>query len=194
MAKRCRFQIRFYEAIPMTCKKYIFDFESAVANTSECYKKAFSEAFSHFNIPFDEDKVEAYMNAPLDKTFEKYYRGCTCRFRDFVTMFVGCFDGSFELCVPRPGTVDLIRELYGEGHEIVVVSETYRFYVERFLTRYDLSKMISDIRSSEMTENKECVLKKMISDPNSSEYEVMVIDRCPDRNKNDDSEKDRFGS
>lgn len=190
MAKRCRFQIRLYEAIPMTCKKYIFDFESAVADTSECYKKAFSEAFSHFNIPFDEDKIEAYMNAPLDNTFEKYYRGCTCRFRDFVTLFVGCFDGSFELCVPRPGMVNLIRKLYGEGHEIGVVSGTYRFYVERFLTRHDLSKMISDLRSSEMTENKECVLNKMISDMNSPECEVMVIDDSPDRHKADDTRID----
>ncbi len=159
----------------MTSKKYIFDFESAVANTLECYKKAFSEAFSHFNIPFDEHLVEEYMNAPLDKTFEKYYAGCACRFRDFVTMFVGCLDRSFELCVPRPGSVEHISELYEEGHKIGVVSVTYKFYVERFLTEHNLSKVISDVHSSEMTENKKCVLQKMISDWNSPECKAIVI-------------------
>lgn len=159
----------------MLSKNYIFDFENAIADTSACYKKTFSEAFSHFKIPFDETKIEEYINTPLDRTFEKYYRGCTCRFRDFVTLFVGCFDSSFDLCRLRPGSAETIRTLFNEGHKIYVFSRTYRFYVERFLERHGIICMITEIRSSEMTENPKDTLRKINSDRNSKEKETVMV-------------------
>ncbi len=167
------FRNTFREATNMSCKKYIFDFEGAVADTSECYRNAFSEAFSHFGIPFEESKLNEYIDRPLDRTFEKYYTGCTCRFRDFVTMFVGCFDTSFGLCKLRPGSTEKLLELHKEGCRIGIVSRTYRFYVERFLAENGLSDIVSEIRSSEMTDDYESVIRKMISDYDPAETAII---------------------
>lgn len=159
----------------MSYKKFIFDFESAVADTSACYKNAFAKAFSQFDIPFDESKIDEYLDTPLDKTFERYYRGCTCRFRDFVTLFVGCFDESFELCRPKPGSIETIRSLLKSGNKIGIVSRTYGYYVQKFLSGYGFTEREISISSGELTESIEEVIRKITSDQRSEEVQTVVI-------------------
>ena len=74
---------------------YILDVEEAVADLSGCYSEAFSASLSEFGIPYEAERSEEYIRTPLDVLFSSYYTGCTCKYRDFVTKFIGEFDRAF---------------------------------------------------------------------------------------------------
>lgn len=113
----------------------ILDFETTVADLGQCFEKAFSETFAQFGIPYDSSHLEEYMSMPLNKVFEEQYKGCTCKYRDFVTKFIGSFDRSFQLAEERPGAEELLGVM--EGHA-TLMSRTFDVYVRRFLGEHDL--------------------------------------------------------
>ncbi len=79
----------------MQYRTYILDVDEVLADLSECYSKAFSSAFAEFGIPFESGRLREYVSTPLDVIFSKFYTGCTCKYRDFVTKFMGEFDRAF---------------------------------------------------------------------------------------------------
>ncbi|MCQ2079003.1 MAG: HAD hydrolase-like protein [archaeon] len=123
----------------------ILDFESIVADLSGCYAEAFSTAFRQFDIPYDGSLLEHYISTPLNVLFEKYYKGCTCKYRDFVIMFMGAFDASFNLSRPRPGIADRVRKLKAEGAVLGIISECYEMYAHIFLSANGIEECFSSV-------------------------------------------------
>ena len=118
---------------------YIVEFEGTLADADGCFEKVFSEAFAQFSIPFERERLKDYVSLPLDKLFSKYYTGCTCRFRDFMTMYIGLFDSHFGLITPMEENLSRVRELIRSGANVSVISGCYEMYVRRFLEEHGIS-------------------------------------------------------
>ena len=117
---------------------YIVEFEGTLADTDGCFASVFSEAFSQFGIPFDEARLQEYLSVPLDVLFARFYTGCTCKFRDFVTLFIGSFDRHFSEVEPVPGMAERVNGLRREGCRIAVISGCYEMYVRSFLQKFSI--------------------------------------------------------
>ena len=117
---------------------YIVEFEGTLADTDGCFASVFSEAFSQFGIPFDEARLQEYLSVPLDVLFARFYTGCTCKFRDFVTFFIGSFDRHFSEVEPVPGMAERVNGLRREGCRIAVISGCYEMYVRSFLQKFSI--------------------------------------------------------
>lgn len=135
----------------MDFRYMVLDFESVVADVSKCYAEAFSAAFGQFDIPYDDSELEHYMSTPLNILFEKYYRGCTCKYRDFVIMFMGAFDSSFSLAQPRPGILDRIPAISENGTVLGLISECYEMYVRMFLSKYGIEGRFASVVGMDRT-------------------------------------------
>ena len=117
---------------------YIVEFERTLADTDGCFASVFSEAFSQFGMPFEEGGLQEYLSVPLDVLFARRYTGCTCKYRDFVTFFIGSFDRHFPSVAPIPGIAERMKELRKEGSKVAVVSGCYEMYVRSFLQRFSV--------------------------------------------------------
>ena len=117
---------------------YILEFEETLADTDGCFASVFSEAFSQFKMPFDEGKLREYLSVPLDVLFARCYTGCTCKFRDFVTFFIGSFDRHFPGVEPVPGMAERVNGLRREGCRVAVISGCYEMYVRSFLQKFSI--------------------------------------------------------
>ena len=117
---------------------YIVEFEGTLADTDGCFASVFSEAFSQFGMPFDEARLQEYLSVPLDVLFARFYTGCTCKFRDFVTLFIGSFDRHFSEVEPVPGMKEKIAGFRKDGAKVAVVSVCYEAYVRSFLERFSM--------------------------------------------------------
>ncbi|MCQ2085166.1 MAG: HAD family hydrolase [archaeon] len=125
---------------------YILDFEESVADLSKCYKEAFSRSFGEFKIEFEESRLQEYVDTPLDQIFGRYYTGCTCKYRDFVTVYMSAFDRAFPDNVePRPGIVEKLKQWKSEGKKIGVVGDTYGMYIGLFLSKFGIEDCISAV-------------------------------------------------
>lgn len=125
---------------------HIFDFEESVADLRNCYKQAFTKAFSEFEIPFDEALLDHYIATPLNEIFEKHYTGCTCKYRDFVIVFMSAFDRVFmDAAEVRPGIVDRLKGLGSEGCKIGIIGEAYSMYIGMFLSKYGIGDCVSAV-------------------------------------------------
>ena len=117
---------------------YIVEFEGTLADTDGCFASVFSEAFSQFGMPFDEARLQEYLSVPLDVLFARFYTGCTCKFRDFVTFFIGSFDRHFSEVEPVPGMAERVNGLRREGCRVAVISGCYEMYVRSFLQKFSI--------------------------------------------------------
>ena len=115
---------------------YIVELEGALADVRECYSAVFSAAFRQFGIPFDEGKLDDYLSLPPDRLFEEYYTGCTCRFRDFMTLLVGLFDRNYSLMIPNGELVSELSDAKKAGSRIGVVSRNYEMYAQKFISEH----------------------------------------------------------
>ncbi len=124
----------------------LFDFESSIADLTECHKAAFSKSFKEFGMGYEDDRLEEYIHTPLEVLFEKYQRGCTCRFRDFVIMTIAEFDSCLEeKTTMRDDIVESLRSLKDGGTVLGVISECSEDQVRRVLSRYGIADMFSSI-------------------------------------------------
>ena len=129
---------------------YILDVEEAVADLSGCYSEAFSASFSEFGIPYEAERLEEYVRTPLDVLFSKYHTGCTCKYRDFVTKFIGEFDRAFASGFSiREGVAERVRGLHGKGARVCVVSELFSGYVETILTEAGIRDCVDVVFAAE---------------------------------------------
>jgi len=135
----------------MTCTNYIMDFEEAIADLSECFDYAFSKAFKQFEIHYERSKLEEYVITPINEIFERYYHGCTCKYRDFVTLFMSSFDDAFSRARTRPGIVDKVRELCEAGCRLGIISECYEMYVHRLLSENGIDHCFSSVVGMDRT-------------------------------------------
>ena len=129
---------------------YILDVEEAVADLSACFRVAFSATFAEFGIPFDTDRLGEYSATPLDVLFSRYYKGCTCKYRDFVTKYIGEFDRAFASGFSvREGVARRVRGLRGKGAKVCVVSELFSGYVETILTEAGIRDCVDMVFAAE---------------------------------------------
>jgi len=155
---------------------YIVEFEGTLADADGCFEKVFSEAFAQFSIPFERERLNDYVSLPLDKLFSKYYTGCTCRFRDFMTMYIGLFDSHFGLITPMEENLSMVRELIRSGANVSVISGCYEMYVRRFLEEHGLS--VQSVISTDRTNGgipDGTMLSMCLSDLRSEPGETVLI-------------------
>jgi len=159
---------------------YIVEFEGTLADADGCFEKVFSEAFAQFSIPFERERLNDYVSLPLDKLFSKYYTGCTCRFRDFMTMYIGLFDSHFSLIAPLEENLSRVRELIRSGANVSVISGCYEMYVRRFLEEHGLS--VQSVVSTDRTNGgipDGTMLSMCLSDLRSEPGEAILISSDP---------------
>ena len=155
---------------------YIVEFEGTLADADGCFEKVFSEAFAQFSIPFERERLKDYVSLPLDRLFSEYYTGCTCRFRDFMTMYIGLFDSHFDLITPLEENLSRVRELIRSGANVSVISGCYEMYVRRFLEEHGLS--IQSVVSTDRTNGgipDRTMLSMCLSDLHSEPGETVLI-------------------
>ena len=122
----------------ITVELGIVEFEGTLADTDGCLAAVFSETFSQFGMPFEKGKLRCYLSVPLDVLFARFYTGCTCKFRDFVTFFIGSFDRHFSEVEPVPGMAERVNSLRREGRRVAVISGCYEMHVRSFLQNYSI--------------------------------------------------------
>ena len=129
---------------------YILDVEEVVADLSECYSKAFASVFAEFGMPFDSGRLGEYISQPLDGIFSRYYTGCTCKFRDFVTKFIGEFDRAFAAGFRiREGVTGRVRGLRAEGAKVCAVSDLFSVYAESILSAAGIRDCVDIVFAAE---------------------------------------------
>ena len=129
---------------------YILDVEEVLADLSACYREAFSATFAEFGIPFDADRLGEYSATPLDVLFSRYYRGCTCKYRDFVTKYIGEFDRAFASGFSvREGVTGAVRKLHADGAKVCVVSDLFSGYVDTILSEAGIGDCIDVVFAAE---------------------------------------------
>ena len=134
----------------MQYRTYILDVEGVLADLSGCYSKAFSSAFAEFGIPFETERLEEYVSTPLDVLFSRYFKGCTCRYRDFVTKFMGEFDRAFASgFVVDEDAAAKVKELHSQGAGIGAVSDLFEMYVRAILSSAGVEDCVDRILSAE---------------------------------------------
>ena len=159
---------------------YIVEFEGTLADADGCFEKVFSEAFAQFSIPFERERLKDYVSLPLDKLFSKYYTGCTCRFRDFMTMYIGLFDSHFGLIAPLEENLSRVRELIRSGANVSIISGCYEMYVRRFLEEHGL--FVQSVVSTDRTNGgipDGTMLSMCLSDLHSEPGETVLISSDP---------------
>jgi phosphoglycolate phosphatase-like HAD superfamily hydrolase len=159
---------------------YIVEFEGTLTDADGCFEKVFSEAFAQFSIPFERERLKDYVSLPLDKLFSKYYTGCTCRFRDFMPMYIGLFDSHFGLINPMEENLSRVRELIRSGANVSVISGCYEMYVRRFLEEHGLS--VQSVVSTDRTNGgipDGTMLSMCLSDLHSEPGETVLISSDP---------------
>ncbi len=121
-----------------------------MADLSACFREAFSATFAEFGIPFDADRLGEYSATPLDVLFSRYYKGCTCKYRDFVTKYIGEFDRAFASGFSvREGVAERVRGLQGKGAKICVISDLFSGYVETILTEAGIRDCVDVVFAAE---------------------------------------------
>ncbi|MCQ2069968.1 MAG: HAD family hydrolase [archaeon] len=124
----------------------LFDFESSIADLTECHRAAFSKSFKEFGMEYDNSRLEEYIRTPLEVLFEKYQKGCTCRFRDFVIITVAEFDSCLEgRAAIREGVVERLHGLKDSGAVLGTISECSEDQVRRVLSRHGIADMFSSV-------------------------------------------------
>jgi phosphoglycolate phosphatase-like HAD superfamily hydrolase len=118
---------------------YIFDFDNTLADTSRGYRLAFSVSFREFGLPYDPAKYDEYIRTPLSQLFEKYCRGCTCRYRDFAAMVMSTYDRNYKDAAEMfPDAVACIKALAFRGARLGIVSNSYEQHIRTILREHGL--------------------------------------------------------
>ena len=134
----------------MVYQNYIFDFGSTVADLTNGYRIAYTTAFQHFDMPFDVSKEKEYYGMPLDVLFSKYHRGCTCMYRDFVTMLMSTYDRNVIAGTTIYADAGrCIAMLHGIGCRLGIVSDSYEQHIHQILGEFGLGKMFSSVVGAE---------------------------------------------
>ncbi len=151
---------------------YIVHFEETIVDLSDCYAKAFQRTFSQFGIPYDPDRLEKYIETPLDVLFMELHKGCTCKYRDFAIKFTAEFDRAFPGFRIRDGASKRIHDLKDEGCTVALISNCYAPYVSSALGAAGLNGCFDTVVTGEMMTSMlhdayflEQTVKRMGADP-----------------------------
>jgi phosphoglycolate phosphatase-like HAD superfamily hydrolase len=130
----------------LTYKTYIFGYDRTLADLTRGYRIAYSEAFRSFGMPYDEALEPEYFSTPVDEIFQRYHKGCTCMFRDFMTMLVTIYDREVkENSRILPDASPCIRKLYARGCSLGIITDSYEQHVHEVLRENGLTKMFSSV-------------------------------------------------
>ncbi len=140
----------FRKSVRMVYTTYIFDFGSAVADLTRGYRIAYSETFRHFGMPFDPSLENEYYSTPPDILFGRYHRGCTCMYRDFITMLMSIYDRNVISGTSiRKDAAGCIAVLGNAGCRLGIVSDSYEQHIRQILKEYGLEKAFGSIVGAE---------------------------------------------
>lgn len=124
----------------------VFDFGNTFADLRAGYQSTFSAVFEKFNMDYDPAKVSEYADVPLDKLFADYHTGCTCRYRDFVTMTLATYERNMFTSARLYGDApDTLRFLMADGRRMGIVSRSYEEHIRRILSQFRIEDMFCSI-------------------------------------------------
>lgn len=127
-------------------ESYVFDFGNTFVDLRDGYSSTFSAVFGQFGIPYDPSKVTEYADLPLDQLFSKYHTGCTCEFRDFVTMTLASYERNMRTAARLYGDAPECLEFLGSCHcRLGIVSRSYEEHIRTILSSFGLEGAFSSI-------------------------------------------------
>ncbi len=125
---------------------YIFDFDNTLADTSRGYRIAYSVSFREFGLPYDPSRYDEYIRTPLYELFEKYYPGCSCRYRDFAALVMSTYDRNYKNTAELfPDAVRCLRQLAARGARLGIVSNSYEQHIRSILHEEGLERCFSSV-------------------------------------------------
>ena len=127
-------------------ESYVFDFGNTFADLRAGYESTFSAVFGQFRMSYDPAKVFEYADTPLDQLFADYHTGCTCEFRDFVTMTLASYERNMKtsarLYSDAPACLSRLRAC---RCRLGIVSRSYEDHIRRILSDFGLEDVFMSI-------------------------------------------------
>lgn len=134
----------------MVYQNYIFDFGSTIADLTMGYRVAYTATFQQFEMPFDVSRETEYYDTPLEVLFGRYHRGCTCMYRDFVTMLMSTYDRNMMAgTTVHKDAVRCVGALHMTGRRIGTVSDSYEQHIRQILGEHGMEHVFCSIVGAE---------------------------------------------
>ena len=132
-------------------KALILGFDDTFLDLREGYAELFSTVFRQFDIPFHAEEVLEYADTPLDTLFSQRYKGCTCRFRDFMTMTMGEYERRMFDAARLQQDAAVLKELRNQGCSLGTFSISFEEHMRRILSKLEVESLFSSVVGAERT-------------------------------------------
>jgi len=124
---------------------FIFDLNGTVADLCNGYAEMFSTVFGRFGMAYDPAKVPDYADTLLEDLFSQYNTGCTCKFRDFITLSVSSFERFVMDGAKKYDDCTVLDELAAEGCRLGIVSRNFEEHIRRIVSEIGLEGRFASI-------------------------------------------------
>jgi len=132
----------------------IFDMDGVIVDTEPVHHFAYHQHFSDLNIDVSDEMYASFTGFSTKNTYEKLKQdfGLNHEIEFLVNkkreLFNDAFDKKEDLFLLE-GVEDLIRDLHGNGMQLVLASSSAKVTIERIFTRFKLHQFFTHIVSGE---------------------------------------------
>ncbi len=135
-------------------KTVIFDMDGVIVDTEPVHSYAYFQHFSELNIDVSKDMFTSFMGNSTRNTFQKLKElfPIDLEVEDLIqrkrTIFNDAFDNKEDLYLIE-GVEKLIKDLHGNGMQLIVASSAAKMTIDRVFKRFNLHQYFSHIVSGE---------------------------------------------
>ena len=132
----------------------IFDMDGVIVDTEPVHHFAYHQHFSDLNIDVSDEMYASFTGFSTKNTYEKLKQDFGLNYEiEFLVnkkreLFNDAFDKKEDLFLLE-GVEDLIRDLHGNGMQLVLASSSAKVTIERIFTRFKLHQFFTHIVSGE---------------------------------------------
>lgn len=132
----------------------IFDMDGVIVDTEPVHSYAYFQHFSELNIDVSKDMFTSFMGNSTRNTFQKLKElfPIDLEVEDLIqrkrTIFNDAFDNKEDLYLIE-GVEKLIKDLHGNGMQLIVASSAAKMTIDRVFKRFNLHPYFSHIVSGE---------------------------------------------
>ena len=124
----------------------IFNPCGTIFNLRPALESVFGSVFGTFGMDFRPERAYEYADTPIDILFSEINSGCTCRFRDFMTMTAA----EFERFLPPsaelyPESLSVLDELKNGGCRLGLFTTLYAEQAERLISKFALGDYFASV-------------------------------------------------
>ncbi|AGI47724.1 putative phosphatase [Thermoplasmatales archaeon BRNA1] len=130
--------------------------------------------FKQFGMAYDPNMDYEYAEMPLDQLFSQHHKGCTCEYRDFVTMTIAAYERNMKseanIFPDVPLTLGILRS---NNRRLGIVSRSYEHHIRMILSDFSMEDAFDSIVGLE---------RAVLQRPNPYTVDLCMREMGADRN------------